>query len=75
LVGVAPVDWAGKKFKKAPGIPASDILKAIDFETLVVAVVAGDMLQKREISEVDYERLALARKRISAARSAANGSR
>jgi hypothetical protein len=65
-----PVDWAGKEFRKAPRIPASDILKALDFETLVVSVIASDMIHKREISEKDYERLNLARQRISAARSA-----
>jgi hypothetical protein len=69
-----PTDWAGKQFRKAPGIPASDVLKALEFESLVVSVIANDMLRKREISEADFERLALARRRINAARSA-NGSR
>jgi hypothetical protein len=65
-------DWAGRKFRKAPGIPASDVLKALDYETLVVSIIAGDMHEKREISEADYERLKLARERINAARSASN---
>jgi hypothetical protein len=68
-----PVDSAGKKFKKAPGIPASDILKALDFESLVVAVIAADMIKKREISDQDYERLSLACQRIGAARGAGHG--
>jgi hypothetical protein len=68
-------DWAGKRFRKAPGIPASDILKALDFESLVVSVIANDMLQKREIRVEDFERLSLARERINAARSACHGQR
>lgn len=68
-----PTDWAGRKFRKAPGVPASDILKALELEALVVSVIAGDVLEKREIREEDFERLALARKRIAAARSAVNG--
>jgi hypothetical protein len=68
-----PGDWAGRKFGKAPGIPASDILRALDFEVLVVSVIATDMIKKREIREQDYERLILASKRIGAARSAGRG--
>ena len=67
-----PGDWAGRKFRKASGIPASDVLKALDYETLVVLIIAGDMHEKRDISEADYERLKLARERINAARSASN---
>jgi hypothetical protein len=70
-----PTDWAGKQFRKAPGIPASDVLKALAFESLVVSVIANDMLRKREISEADFDRLALARRRINAARGACHGSR
>ena len=68
-----PVDWAGRKFKKTTGIPASDVLNAIEFESLVIAIIAHDMHQKREISEADYRRLERARKRINAARSAHSG--
>ena len=56
------------------GIPASDILEALDFESLVVMTIATDMISTREISETDYQRLQLARQRINAARSA-NGQR
>jgi hypothetical protein len=65
-----PVDWAGRTFKKAPGIPARDVLEALELELHVVSVIANDMMQKREISEGDYERLRLASSRIGAARSA-----
>ena len=58
-----------RRHRKAAGIPASDILKALDFESLVVSIVASDMREKRAISETDLERLELARKRIAAARS------
>lgn len=68
-----PTDWAGRKFKKAPGIPATDILKAIELECLVVGTIAHDIYKKREISYADYERLSLACQRIGAARSAAHG--
>jgi hypothetical protein len=68
-----PADWAGKKFRNAPGIPAADILKALDFESRVVMTIATDMHMKRDIPEADYQRLELARQRICAARSAANG--
>lgn len=67
-----PRDWAGKQFRKSPGIPVSDVLKALDFEALVVSIIANDIMQKREIREADYERLKLAYQRISAARSASN---
>jgi hypothetical protein len=68
-----PVDWAGRTFKKAPGIPARDVLEALELESLVVSVIATDMLEKREIRQEDFERLKLASSRISAARSAAHG--
>jgi hypothetical protein len=68
-----PVDWAGREFKKAPGIPARDVLEALEQESLIVAVIGYDMIRKREIGEKDFERLRLACQRIGAARSAANG--
>jgi hypothetical protein len=65
-----PVDWAGRTLNKAPGIPASDILRGLELEALALFVIAGDMLERREIREQDYERLRLAVRRIGAARSA-----
>ena len=80
VLGALGLDWsaifplksAGMTYKKAQGIPASDVLRALDFESLIVSVIANDMLQKRQISEADFERLQLARQRIDAARSASN---
>ena len=48
--------------------PASDVLRALAFESLVVCVIAADMRQKREISEEEWERLTTAYQRIDSAR-------
>jgi hypothetical protein len=45
-------------------IPSSDLLKIIREETLVVAIMASDMLSGRTISETDWRRLSLAVGRI-----------
>lgn len=49
-------------------IPASDALRAIDHEALVVTVIASDMREKRAIDDEDIQRLTTAAKRIGAAR-------
>ena len=64
-----PVDWAGRKFNRA-GVLAVDALAALEFEMSVALVVLGDILAKRPVSEADYDRLQLARNRISKAREA-----
>jgi len=49
-------------------IPAADALAAIDYEAQVVTVIASDVLQHREVDSATWARLALAVRRISAAR-------
>jgi len=49
-------------------IPARDLLEIISEETSVVALIAADLLEKRTISESDWQRLAKAVTRIGAAR-------
>ena len=51
--------------------PASDVLRAIGFEALVVSAAAVAMLAGEPFSEVDRERLILAASRIQAALTAA----
>lgn len=48
--------------------PAADVLRALAFESLVVCVVAGDVHQRKEISDGDWDRLLTAYQRIEAAR-------
>lgn len=45
-------------------IPSSDLLKIIREESLVVAIVASEMLSARTISETDWHRLSVAVGRI-----------
>jgi len=54
-------------------IPARDLLEALSLETSVVAVIAADLLARREVSESDWERLRVAVRRIGAARDLAHG--
>jgi hypothetical protein len=49
-------------------IPARDLLEIISEEASVVAIVAAAMLEKREIHEGDWQRLAKAAARIGRAR-------
>lgn len=44
--------------------PAADVLCALCNELGIVALIAGDMESKRDISEADIKRLRLARQRI-----------
>ena len=53
--------------------PASDVLRAISDETLIVAVAAANIAQKVDLSDADLERLMLAAERIQAGRSLALG--
>jgi hypothetical protein len=60
-----------RELKKA--FPASDVLRALAFEALVVCVIAADVKLKKEISEADWDRLAIAYQRIDSARKLALG--
>ena len=48
-------------------IPAGDLLKIISNEMSIVAVIAADMIAKKNISDTDWQRLALAASRIGKA--------
>ena len=54
-------------------IPARDLLEALSLETGVVAVIAADLLARRQVSEADWGRLRTAVRRIGAARDLAYG--
>lgn len=47
--------------------PAADVLRALSFETMIVAVAAADMSKGKTLKPVDLERLGLAASRIRAA--------
>lgn len=47
--------------------PAADVLRALNFETLVVAAAAGALLEGKPFSDDDRTRLALAMERIETA--------
>jgi len=51
-----------------PRIPAADVLIALDHETHVVAIVAADVLEHREVDPPTWARLAQAVHRIGDAR-------
>jgi len=57
-------------FRRAssPRLPAADALAALDHEAQVIAVIAADLHQHREIDEATWQRLALAARRIGEAR-------
>ena len=54
-------------------IPARDLLEIISEELAVVTIVANDILQKKTISETDWQRLATAAARLARARDHAYG--
>jgi hypothetical protein len=54
-------------------IAARDLIEIISEETSVVAMVAADMIGKRTINDVDWQRLAQAAARIGRARDHAYG--
>ena len=62
-----PIEHRPKPTKRQ--IPATDALEAIDHEAKVVAFIATDFLEHREIDEETWQRLAEAVSRIGAARS------
>lgn len=55
--------------------PAADVLEAIKEELGVIAIITGDIEEKRAVSESDMARLRLARKRVEHAVMVANGKR
>lgn len=54
-------------------IPARDLLEVITEELTVVAIVASDLLERRSITEADWQRLAQAATRIGRARDHMHG--
>jgi hypothetical protein len=61
----------GKKSLK-PAFYASDLMRIISFEALVVAICAYDMSQGKKLSEGDRERMKLSQQRIEEAVKYAN---
>ena len=61
----------GKKSLK-PAFYASDLMRIISFEALVVAICAYDMSQGKKLSETDRERMKLSQQRIEEAVKYAN---
>jgi len=55
----------------APRIPATDALAAVDHEAHVVAVIAADIHEHREVDAPTWERLSVAVRRIGDARAMA----
>ena len=53
--------------------PASDVLRALADESMIVAVAAANVAQRVELTDADRERLMLAAERINAGRSLALG--
>jgi hypothetical protein len=61
----------GKKSLK-PAFYASDLMRIISFEALVVSICAYDMSQGKKLSETDRERMKLSQQRIEEAMKYAN---
>jgi hypothetical protein len=60
-------EWVGETQGSKPMKPAfyaSDLLRIISFECLVVSICAYDMSQGKKIAEGDRERLKVAQQRI-----------
>jgi hypothetical protein len=55
------------------GIPARDLLEVVSEEVTKVAVIAADMLERKAISDADWQLLARAAARIGQARDHAHG--
>lgn len=53
--------------------PAADVLAALTNELGVIAIIAGDIEEKRAVSDSDMARLRLARQRVEAGIKMANG--
>ena len=56
-------------FRRSPKIPASDILAALAYESYLISIIAMQVADKREVSDADFTRLALAARRIGSAAS------
>lgn len=56
---------AGKPERRA--FPASDILRAVSFETMIVSLAAAQVAKGKPLSDTDLERLKLAASRLQAA--------
>lgn len=52
---------------RSRGFSAMDALRAVEAESLVVLMLAADVLDKKPVAEADYDRLALAISRITEA--------
>lgn len=69
LSDLFPEKPIGGDFRQGERRPwtAADVLRAVGFESLVVAVAAGNLAQGVELSTEDRERLTLATERLQAA--------
>ena len=70
-VGLELADlFADKQIRRndTPRLSAADALRALDHEASVVAILASDLLEHRELDEEAWERLATAVRRIGSAR-------
>lgn len=80
-VGLGLEPWFPPKQKDdfSPAIrrpfPAADVLEALSFETMVVAVTAADIASGAHVSEADLARMWIAFDRIQEGRRLANGPR
>lgn len=69
-VGLEMSDLFPDKLADLPrsrGFSAMDALRALEAESLVVLLMAGDVLDKKPVIQTDYDRLTLAHRRISEA--------
>lgn len=53
----------GTKPERRP-FPAADVLRAVSFETMIVAIAAADMAAGKTIKPVDLQRLRIAARRL-----------
>lgn len=66
-------EFAEHRTRKAPRIPAADILRAVAHEAHVTACAASELKAGRILSAEDHDRLTLAVRRLFSAEEAANG--
>lgn len=59
----ADIDWQ-RKNRRPPTLSAREALAAMQYECLLVAVAAGNLVHGVELTEQDYQRLLLAASRI-----------
>ena len=55
---------AGAKPQPLQRLPASQAIEILESETMVVAVIGGDMVRKKVINEIDHRRLIQAVSRV-----------